>query len=75
MVWCRVPDLKDEKRLLQTTEVRMFHMICEKTIREGISNKTIRDMTRNAKIKKKIVVLDEDAFWKPLSKKKENMYF
>ena len=41
---------KDEKKL-QTTEMRMLQIMCRKTLRDGISNQTICDMTDMAKIK------------------------
>ena len=35
---------------LQTTEMRALRMICEKTFRNGINNKSICDMTAVEKI-------------------------
>ena len=39
-----------EKRNLQTIEMRMLRKICGKTLRDGMSNQTIRDMTDVDKI-------------------------
>ena len=38
------------KGSLQTTEMRMLRMICGKTLRDGICNQTICDMTSAEKI-------------------------
>ena len=49
VLWCRVLGLEDERKSL-TIEIRMLCMICGKTRRDGISNKTIRDMSGVEKI-------------------------
>ena len=42
---------KEEERKLQTTEMKMPHVICEKTQRDGIRNETIREMTEVEKMR------------------------
>ena len=40
---------KQDKRKLRTIEMRMVRMICGITLRDGLSNERIRDMTGVAK--------------------------
>ena len=41
---------KEDERKLETTKMRMFRMICGKTLGDSISNETIRDKIGSEKI-------------------------
>ena len=51
MLWCQVVGFEKDEKKLQTTEMKMLQIMCRKTLRDGISNQTICDMTDMAKIK------------------------
>ena len=40
---------KEDKRKLKTTEIRMLRIMYGKTLKSGINNKTIRDITGEKK--------------------------
>ena len=50
MLWRRVSGCDERK--LPSTEMKMLCMICDKTQRNGIGNKTIRKMTGMEKLEK-----------------------
>ena len=37
---------KEDERKMHTIKLKMLRMICGKTLRNGISNQAIRDLTR-----------------------------
>ena len=47
MLWCKVLGFEERRKEVAnlTIEKRMLHIICGKTLRDGICNQTSRDMT------------------------------